>query len=82
MAGLADLFPHCPAPEAVVAAIAGGCAAAWGVRFQAAGITPEEERAARELEEGRYRSEDWNGGRSRLNGLAGEGGATRFPLSR
>ena len=63
MAGLADLLPDCPAPETAVAAIADGCAAAWGVRFLAAGISPEEERVARALETGRYRSEDWNAGR-------------------
>jgi lipoate-protein ligase A len=66
MAGLADLLPHCPDPETAAAAIADGCAAAWGVRFLPAGITPEEERAARALENGRYRSEDWNAGRRRV----------------
>ena len=63
MAGLAELLPRCPGPESVVAAIAGGCAAAWGARFFPGEISPVEERAARALEANRYRSEDWNAGR-------------------
>jgi len=66
MAGLADLLPRCPAPETAVAAIADGCAVAWGVRFLAAGITPEEERGAWALEASRYCSEEWNAGRCQV----------------
>jgi hypothetical protein len=77
MAGLADLFPHCPAPEAVVAAIAGGCAAAWGVRFQAAGITPEDERAAREEAKRCLRCElEWLAARRSATGTPGTVKAT------
>ena len=63
MTSLADLLSSRPAPEAVVAALAAGCAAAWEASFRPAPITPAEERAARALEAGRYRSEDWNAGR-------------------
>jgi len=70
MTGLADVLARCPTPETAAAAIAGGCAAAWGVRFLPVGISPAEERSARTLEERRYRSEDWNAGRG-----MGSGGA-------
>lgn len=65
MAGLADLLPFRPALETVVAAVAAGCAAAWGARLLPGGISVAEERAARTLEAGRYRAEDWNAGRRR-----------------
>ena len=64
MTGLADVLTPCPAPETVVAAIVGGCTAAWGVGFVPGGVSPEELQAARALETGRYRSEDWNAGRT------------------
>jgi lipoate-protein ligase A len=70
MTGLADVLPVRPAPETVVAAIVGGCADAWGVRFLPGESSPAEAQAARALEAGRYRSEDWNAGR---RGAAGGG---------
>ncbi len=69
MAGLADVLPLCPAPGDVVAAIVGGCAAAWGAAFLPGEIGPEEAQAARALEASRYRAEDWNAGR-RLHAAA------------
>lgn len=65
MTGLADVLPLCPTPADVVAAIVGGCAAAWGACFLPGEIGPEEGQAARALEAGRYRAEDWNAGRPR-----------------
>jgi len=66
MTGLADVLPLRPAPETVVAAIAGGCAGAWDACFVPGEIGPAEVRAARALEASRYRSEDWNAGRRRF----------------
>ena len=63
MTGLAEVLPHCPAPEAVVAAIVDGCAAAWGASLRPGKISAAEVRAARALEASRYRDEDWNAGR-------------------
>lgn len=62
MAGLADVLPRRPTPQSVVAAIAAGCSAAWGVRFHPGAASSAEEQAARDLEAGRYRSADWNAG--------------------
>lgn len=77
MTALADLLPCRPAPEAVIAAIAAGCAAAWGVRFLVADISPDEERTARGVEQSRYRSEDWNAGRRPGGGPAIVAGPAR-----
>jgi lipoyl(octanoyl) transferase len=63
MAGLADFLHPAPTPDALVAAVAAGCASAWGVRFLPRGPSGAEVREARALEAGRYRSEDWNAGR-------------------
>ena len=63
MAGLAEVLPAPPTPEAVAAAVVAGCAAAWDVRFEPAGPSLAEVREARSLERGRYRSEGWNAGR-------------------
>jgi lipoate-protein ligase A len=65
MAGLSELLPAAPSPEAVTAAIAAGCAAAWGVVCVPGGASLAEVRAARALELGRYRSAGWNAGRLR-----------------
>lgn len=77
MTGLADVLPCRPAPAAVVAALADGCAAAWGVRFARGDISPAEEQAAGELEARRYRSEDWNAGARRP--VRANGSAFREP---
>lgn len=63
MTGLAEVLPLCPAPAAVVAAIVRGCAAAWDACFVPGEVGLAEMQAARALEAGRYRSEDWNAGR-------------------
>jgi lipoate-protein ligase A len=63
MAGLADLLHPAPTPEALAAAVAAGCASAWGVRFLPGEPSGAEELEAGALEESRYRSEDWNAGR-------------------
>lgn len=75
MAGLSDVLRPCPAPAAVVAAVAAGCAAAWGVEFLAGAPSVAETLEARELEALRYRSEDWNAARRPGIPLAGD----RFP---
>jgi len=62
MVGLADVLPRRPAPVTVVAAIVGGCAAAWDARFLPGEVSPAEAQAARALEGSRYLSEDWNAG--------------------
>jgi lipoate-protein ligase A len=46
MAGVSDLLRPCPAHARVAAAVAAGCAAAWGVRLAAGGPTAEEIAAA------------------------------------
>ena len=74
MTGLADLLPVRPDPETVAAAIASGCAAAWGVRLLGGDVSPEEARAARGLVESRYRSEEWNAGRRPLADRGAEAG--------
>ena len=63
MAGLADLLPAAPLrrpslPRSPAGAPPPGASASCPV-----GISPAEEQAARALEAGRYRSEDWNAGR-------------------
>jgi lipoate-protein ligase A len=63
MVGLAELLRPCPGPAALVAAVAAGCAAAWGCSLDAGGPEDWEVEAARGLEAGRYRSEDWTAGR-------------------
>jgi len=60
MTGLAELLHPAPSPEAVVAAVAEGCASAWGVRFLPGEPGGAEELEARDLEASRYRSGDWN----------------------
>lgn len=46
MAGLADLLRPCPAHGRIAAAVAAGCAAAWGVRLVPGGATAAEVAAA------------------------------------
>jgi lipoate-protein ligase A len=74
MVGLAELLDPCPPSPRLAAALAAGCAAAWGCAFTAAGPDPQEVRAARELERSRYRSEAWNAGRRPLAEAALAGG--------
>jgi hypothetical protein len=54
------LLDPCPSLERIVAALAVGCAAAWGVRMLAGEPTAEELSAASELVRARYGSERWN----------------------
>jgi len=61
MAGLAELLRPCPTHAQIVAALAAGCVAAWGVRLIPGEPTAEETAAARELVRGRYAAEGWNG---------------------
>jgi lipoate-protein ligase A len=63
MAGLAEFVRPAPTPDALGAAVAAGCASAWGVRFLPGEPGGMEVREARALEASRYRSEDWNAGR-------------------
>jgi lipoate-protein ligase A len=49
MAGLADLLQPCPAYGRIAAAVAAGCAAAWGVRLVPGGPAAAEVAAARAL---------------------------------
>jgi lipoate-protein ligase A len=65
MIGLTELLPAGATPEAVTAAIAAGCASAWGVACVPGEVSPAEVRAARALERERYRSAEWNAGRLR-----------------
>jgi lipoate-protein ligase A len=62
MAGLAEFLHPAPTPEALAAAVAAGCASAWGVRFLPGEPSGTEKMEARALEASRYRSEDWNAG--------------------
>lgn len=59
MVGIADLLRPCPTPRLVVAAVAAGCVAAWGVRFAVGAPSGEETAIARERERDRYRSPQW-----------------------
>jgi lipoate-protein ligase A len=63
MIGLADLLQPSPSEGELRAALAAGCAAAWGTRFRRGVPGVEEMRLARELEVARYCSESWNAGR-------------------
>ena len=63
MVGLAELLSPCPAPAAIAAAVAAGCAAAWGCALEAGEPGAGELEEARALEASRYRSEEWNVGR-------------------
>ena len=65
MAGLADLLRPCPSRGEIVAAVAAGCSAAWGVRLLPGGPTAEEAAIARELADFRYGAVSWNAGRGR-----------------
>lgn len=65
MVGLADLLRPCPPPAAVGAAVAEGCAAAWGCTLNPGEPADGELKEAASLEAGRYRSADWNAGRLR-----------------
>lgn len=62
MVGLAELLEPCPPPAALAAAVAAGCAAAWGCRLEPGGPAAGELDRAAALEADRYRSADWTAG--------------------
>jgi lipoate-protein ligase A len=61
MAGIGEWLRPCPGYAPLVAALAGGFRAAWGVSLEPGAATPGEVGAARAFAAERYRSEAWNG---------------------